>query len=149
MIELNHTIVPVSNRHRGAEFFTHLVGVESGKANGPFVGVRVNDHLTLAFDDRRGASPGHYAFLVDDEIFDHVLDSAAKLGVACGSGPAGGWDHDHFEVCNRTIAVGDTSWLTARGSPYHLCRYCYGRVVRLRRADNSRPLGERRPTRRV
>src|SRR5262245_5424651 len=51
---------------------------------------------------------------------------------------AGGWNHEHCDICNRTIDVGDTAWLTARGSLYHLCRYCYGRVVHLRRADGTK-----------
>ncbi len=91
-IELNHTIVPVSDRQRAARFFVDLVGVQPGKPNGPFVGVSVNDHLTLDFDDRRGAAPGHYAFLVDDATFDHVLGAAESLSVDYGSGPGAGWD---------------------------------------------------------
>lgn len=91
-IELNHMIVPVSDSQRAASFFADLVGVQASKPNGPFVGVSVNDHLTLDFDDRRGAAPGHYAFLVDDPTFDRVLGAAGRLGADYGSGPGAGWD---------------------------------------------------------
>ena len=91
-IELNHTIVPVTDRHRAAVFLAELAGLEPGAGNDPFVGVKVNDHLTLDFDDRRGAAPGHYAFLVDDTTFDHIVVAAGRLGAAYGSGPGAGWD---------------------------------------------------------
>jgi hypothetical protein len=42
---------------------------------------------------------------------------------------ADGWDHEHCDACNRTIAVGGTAWLTERGSFFQLCPYCYRRVV--------------------
>jgi len=91
-IELNHTIVPVSDRHRAATFLAELVGLQPGAPNGPFAGLSLNDHLTLDFDDRHGAAPGHYAFLVDDATFDHVLAAAGRLGADYGSGPGAGWD---------------------------------------------------------
>src|SRR5262245_56327651 len=28
----------------------------------------------------------------------------------------GGWDHEHCDACDRTIAVGGIVWLTVRGS---------------------------------
>jgi hypothetical protein len=42
-----------------------------------------------------------------------------------------GWDHEHCDACNRTIAVGGTAWLTERGSCFQLCPYCYRRVRQL------------------
>lgn len=94
-VVLNHTIVSVSDKEAGARFLAGLLGLEVLPAAGPFVPVRVNDELTLDFDDRRPAVPGHYAFLVDDDTFDAAL---ARLrddpGATFGSGPAGGWDRD-------------------------------------------------------
>lgn len=87
MIVLNHTIVPVGDRHRGARLLAGLLGVEAGDPAGPFAPVRVNDDLTLDFDDRSGARPGHYAFLVDDGVFDAALAYAQRAGLEWGSAP--------------------------------------------------------------
>ena len=86
-IVLNHTIVPVGEKHRGARFLADLLGVEAGPAVGPFAPVRINDDLTFDFDDRLGARPGHYAFLVDDSTFDHALTLAEESGLEYGSAP--------------------------------------------------------------
>jgi DNA-binding MarR family transcriptional regulator len=86
-IVLNHTIVPIGDKHRGARFLADLLGVALDAPTGPFVPVRVNDDLTLDFDDRFGARPGHYAFLVDDAIFDRALSFAQASDVEWGSAP--------------------------------------------------------------
>jgi catechol 2,3-dioxygenase-like lactoylglutathione lyase family enzyme len=86
-IVLNHTIVPVGDKHRGARFFADLLGVVVGRPTGPFVPVRVNHDLTFDFDDRLGARPGHYAFLVDDSTFDRALNLATESELEWGSAP--------------------------------------------------------------
>lgn len=86
-IVLNHTIVPVGDKDRGARFLADLLGVAVGPLTGPFVPVRVNADLTLDFDDRFGARAGHYAFLVDDAIFDRALSRARDSNVEWGSAP--------------------------------------------------------------
>ncbi len=86
-VVLNHTIVPVGDKQRGAELLASLLGVEVGAPAGPFVPVRVNEDLTFDFDDRTGGRPGHYAFLVDDATFDRALGAAVKLGLRWGSAP--------------------------------------------------------------
>ncbi|GAA5190060.1 VOC family protein [Rugosimonospora acidiphila] len=86
-VVLNHTIVPAADRHRSARLFAELIGVAPGAPAGPFVPVRVNDDLTLDFDDRLGGRPGHYAFLVDDAAFDAALDQAKRSGLEWGSAP--------------------------------------------------------------
>jgi hypothetical protein len=86
-IVLNHTIVPVGDKHRGARFLADLLGVAVDPPTGPFVPVRVNADLTLDFDDRFGARAGHYAFLVDDAIFDRALSLASDSNCEWGSAP--------------------------------------------------------------
>lgn len=86
-IVLNHTIVPVGDKHRGARFLADLLGLEVGPPAGPFVPVRVNADLTFDFDDRLGARPGHYAFLVDDTTFDRALDRTRESDLEWGSAP--------------------------------------------------------------
>ncbi|WP_280459690.1 VOC family protein [Nocardia carnea] len=92
-IVLNHTIVPATDKHGSATFFAELMGLSVSPPAGPFVPVRVNDDLTLDFDDRSRVEPGHYAFLVDDATFDAVLGRLAQWpAVDYGSGPENGWD---------------------------------------------------------
>jgi catechol 2,3-dioxygenase-like lactoylglutathione lyase family enzyme len=86
-IVLNHTIVPVADRQRGARLLADLLGLRVGAPAGPFVPVRINDDLTFDFDDRLGARPGHYAFLVDDDTFDRALDRAQRDDLEWGSAP--------------------------------------------------------------
>jgi catechol 2,3-dioxygenase-like lactoylglutathione lyase family enzyme len=92
-IVLNHTIVPVTDRRASARFFADLLGLEVAEPAGPFVPVPVNGDLTFDFDDRHGATPGHYGFLVDDATFDRVLAHlGATDGIPFGAGPAEGWN---------------------------------------------------------
>ena len=86
-IILNHTIVAVGDKFRGTRFLADLLGVEAGAQTGPFAPVRVNDDLTLDFDDRLGARPGHYAFLVDDATFDRSLNLARTADLEYGLRP--------------------------------------------------------------
>jgi catechol 2,3-dioxygenase-like lactoylglutathione lyase family enzyme len=86
-IVLNHTIVPVGDKQRSAQLLADLLGLQVSAPAGPFVPVRINDDLTFDFDDRLGARPGHYAFLVDDLVFDRALGLAQSSGLAWGSAP--------------------------------------------------------------
>lgn len=97
-IALDHTIVAVNDRQRSARFLTDLVGLDAATPTEPFIAVRINDQLTLDFDDRRGAQPSHYGFLVDDDTFDRVLGQADRLGAEFGSGPERGWDRSTYEI---------------------------------------------------
>ncbi|MFI6742026.1 VOC family protein [Nonomuraea sp. NPDC050451] len=94
-IVMNHLIVPAADREAAAAFFAGLLGLRVGPPAGPFAPVSVNDDLTLDFDDRRAPQPGHYAFLVDDDTFDAVME---RLGgdpaIDYGSGPMNGWDRE-------------------------------------------------------
>ncbi|GAB3491823.1 VOC family protein [Amycolatopsis cihanbeyliensis] len=90
---LNHTIVPATDRAAAARFLADLLGLRVGAPAGPFVPVQVNADLTLDFDDRHGVRPGHYAFLVDDETFDALLEHLeANPWIDYGSAPEHGWD---------------------------------------------------------
>jgi catechol 2,3-dioxygenase-like lactoylglutathione lyase family enzyme len=86
-VVLNHTIVPVGDKLRGAQVLADLLGLEVGAPMGPFVPVRINEDLTFDFDERAGGRPGHYAFLVDDATFDRALAVAKESGMPWGSGP--------------------------------------------------------------
>lgn len=108
-ITLNHTIVPARDRHRGAAFLAALLGVPAAREADPFVAVRINDDLTFDFDDDQEFHAGHYAFLVDDTVFDAVLDRLAHdPSIDFGSGPEHGWDRDVNQLAGgRGVYVRD------------------------------------------
>ncbi|WP_039794857.1 VOC family protein [Nocardia araoensis] len=94
-IVLNHTIVPAVDKEAAASFFADLLGLEVAAPAGPFAPVHVNEDLTFDFDERGRVEPGHYAFLVDDDTFDAVLQRLSKWAdVDYGSGPENGWDRE-------------------------------------------------------
>lgn len=96
---LDHTIVPAYDKVRSAEFIARIFGLQYEGAYGHFAPVKVNDGLTLDFDDAEHPQSNHYAFLASDEEFDQILQRVDEEGVAFGSGPRsradGAINHKH------------------------------------------------------
>ena len=87
-ITLNHTIVSARYKDAAARFFAKIFGLRFEGSGGHFALVRVNDTLTLDFDDAKGAiTSQHYAFHVSDAEFDAILQRVKDAGLAFGSGP--------------------------------------------------------------
>ena len=86
-IELNHTIVPSHNKEASASFFARIFGLRYDGLTGHFAPVRVNDSLTLDFDDDEGFRSHHLAFKVSDEEFDAIFARVQAEGIPYGSGP--------------------------------------------------------------
>ena len=91
-VHLDHLIVPSRNRVASARLVAEILGVpwseESGV--GSFSPVYVNDGLTLDFDETSEPFPvGHFAFRVDREEFDEVLDRIRAAGIRYRSTPHG------------------------------------------------------------
>lgn len=85
---LDHTIVPTKDKEASARFFARIFGLEYTGMWGPFAPVKVDDHLSMDFDDRRETFEHlHYAFITSDEEFDATLDRVKKEGIPYGSGP--------------------------------------------------------------
>jgi len=61
-ITLNHTIVPAHDKEASARFFADIFGLTYEGPMGHFAPVRVNDALTLDFDNRERFESHHYAF---------------------------------------------------------------------------------------
>ena len=74
-IDLDHLIVPATDRVASARLLASLLGVpwaESGV--GPFSPVYVNDGLTIDFDQAESTYPIlHYCFRVSDEEFVSLI----------------------------------------------------------------------------
>jgi catechol 2,3-dioxygenase-like lactoylglutathione lyase family enzyme len=86
-IELNHTIVPAHDKIKSAKFFARIFGLSYDGEIAHFAPVRVNDSLTLDFDNRSDFRSHHYAFKVGDEEFDQIFGRIRDEGIPYGSGP--------------------------------------------------------------
>ena len=86
-ITLNHTIVPAKDKNASADFFARMFGVPRLPALGHFAPVRVNDTLTLDFDERGNFEHHHYAFHVSDEEFDAIFKRVLDAGLTYWSEP--------------------------------------------------------------
>jgi catechol 2,3-dioxygenase-like lactoylglutathione lyase family enzyme len=86
-ITLNHTIVPARDKVAAARFFARLFGLEFKNENGHFAPVRINETLTLLFDDEDTFESHHYAFHVSDAEFDAIFGRIKKAGMTYGSAP--------------------------------------------------------------
>jgi catechol 2,3-dioxygenase-like lactoylglutathione lyase family enzyme len=87
-IVLDHTIVPARDKVASAKFFANLFGLSYDGPIGPFAPVRVNETLTMDFDDRwKGFEVHHYAFRVGDAEFDAIFGRVKEAGLVYGSQP--------------------------------------------------------------
>ena len=86
-IWLDHTIVPSRDKEKAAGFFARIMGLAYDGPKGHFAPVRVNDELTMDFDNAEEFVSNHYAFHIGDREFDAILERIKAEGVAYGSGP--------------------------------------------------------------
>ena len=85
-ITLNHTIVPAHDKEASARFFGDMFGLKVEMA-GHFAAVRVNDTLTLDFDNEKKFEPHHYAFHVSDDEFDAIFARIKEANLPYSSDP--------------------------------------------------------------
>ena len=86
-ITLNHTIVPARDKEESARFFARIFGLPYDGIRGHFAPVRVNDTLTLDFDNKDSFEHHHYAFQVNDVEFDTIFARVNEAGLSYGSEP--------------------------------------------------------------
>src|SRR5687767_10985074 len=87
-IILNHTIVPAHDKDASARFFAQIFGLKYERSGGYFAPVRVNETLTLDFDDDVDRfDTHHYAFHVSDPEFDAIFKRVQESGIPYGSEP--------------------------------------------------------------
>ena len=86
-ITLNHTIVPSHDNLASAKFYARVFGFEFVKEWGHFAVVQVNPTLSLDFQIKKSFSKSHYAFKVNDQQFDEILQRIRNESVSYGSGP--------------------------------------------------------------
>ena len=72
-IRLNHTIVAAHDKETSAIFLTEILDLPAPSLLGPFAAVRVGD-TSLDYRDTNGEIVSqHYAFLVEENEFDHIF----------------------------------------------------------------------------
>jgi catechol 2,3-dioxygenase-like lactoylglutathione lyase family enzyme len=86
-ITLNHTIVPSRDKVAAARFFARVFGLKFDGRSDHFAPVRVNDTLTLLFDDEDSFESHHYAFHVSQAEFDAIFKRVKDEGITYGSAP--------------------------------------------------------------
>jgi catechol 2,3-dioxygenase-like lactoylglutathione lyase family enzyme len=86
-IHLDHTIVPARDKVASATFFARIFGLDYNGPLSHFAPVRVNEQLTLDFDERCQLEPHHYAFKVADAEFAAIFARVKEAGISYGSGP--------------------------------------------------------------
>ena len=87
-IEINHVIVPASDKVASARFLADVLGVEVSPPMAHFQPVQVGT-ATLDFDDAPAGDirSMHIAFLVDEATFDHASALFAERGVSTYADP--------------------------------------------------------------
>ncbi|MCW0215623.1 MAG: VOC family protein [Pseudonocardia sp.] len=76
-VTFNHTIVAARDRAASALFFREIFEAAEAPSWGPFTNLRLDDGVLIQFADLPVAAfpeiqNQHYAFLVDDELFDRA-----------------------------------------------------------------------------
>ncbi len=97
-IELDHTIIPSRDKEAAARFFARIFGLSYDGPHSHFAPVRVNDRLTLDFDDEDEFDHHHYAFRVSEDEFDAMFGRIQADGITYGSGP---YACDDMQINNR------------------------------------------------
>ena len=68
-IEVNHLIVPATDKALSARFLADILGLDLGAPVSHFQPLQIG-HVTLDYGDATDIRPIHIAFLVDDATFD-------------------------------------------------------------------------------
>lgn len=86
-VELNHTIIWATDKRRSADFLSGILGLPVGEQNGPFLPIQLTNQVTLDFADGTDVGGQHYAFLVNDAVFDAALARVRSEGLPYWADP--------------------------------------------------------------
>lgn len=80
--KFNHTIIASKDRHESARFFRELFEFEEAPSWGVFTNLQLEDGVLLQFAEPPvEIQMQHYAFLVDDELFDRAYARIRAQGI--------------------------------------------------------------------
>ncbi|MFJ8347722.1 VOC family protein [Streptomyces sp. NPDC094153] len=96
----NHTIIASKDREESARFFRELLEAGAAPSWGPFTNVRLADGVLLQFAEPPvEIQMQHYAFLVDDDLFDRAYQRLRDGGIEHWADPhmrcPGEINHEH------------------------------------------------------
>jgi catechol 2,3-dioxygenase-like lactoylglutathione lyase family enzyme len=84
----NHTIIASTDRHKSARFYRELIEATEAASWGPFTNITLEDGVMLQFAEPPvEIQMQHYAFLVDDELFDRAYSRLVDWGVTHWADP--------------------------------------------------------------
>src|SRR5215475_12318117 len=87
-IQLNHTIVWCRDKRKSATFLAEVLGLPKPTRFGPFLMVDLSNGVSLDFHDTDGEiAAQHYAFLIAEADFDHILARLGKRGLEYWADP--------------------------------------------------------------
>jgi catechol 2,3-dioxygenase-like lactoylglutathione lyase family enzyme len=87
-VHLNHTIVAARDKQASATFLAEILGLPAPKPFGPFMGVQVDNDVTLDFIEADGdITPQHYAFLISEAEFDEIFGRIRERGLQYWADP--------------------------------------------------------------
>jgi catechol 2,3-dioxygenase-like lactoylglutathione lyase family enzyme len=96
----NHTIIASTDRGVSARFYRELLEAAEAPSWGPFTNIQLADGVLLQFAEPPvEIQMQHYAFLVDDELFDRALARLRDQQLTFWADPqrqrAGEINHEH------------------------------------------------------
>jgi catechol 2,3-dioxygenase-like lactoylglutathione lyase family enzyme len=72
-VSFNHTIIAAKDRHESARFYRELLEVPEAPSWGVFTNIQLSDGVLLQFAEPPvEIQMQHYAFLIDDDLFDRA-----------------------------------------------------------------------------
>lgn len=87
--QLNHMIVWCRDNRRSAQFLAEMLGRPAPRQFYHFLVVELDNGVSMDFMTKDGTvAKQHYAFLVDDQTFDHGFARVEALGLPYWADPA-------------------------------------------------------------
>ena len=78
----NHTIIAARDREESARFFRELLELREAPSWGVFTNIQLEDGVLLQFAEPSvEIQMNHYAFLVDDDLFDRAYQRLRDRGI--------------------------------------------------------------------
>ena len=114
---IDHTVVPVTDKKKTAEFLSLTLGLENVGAVGPYLVIRVNPYSVINLEESTPFQAVHYAIAMGPEEFDAAFSNLKDCGISYGDGPK---CSDNMQGPGRTLG--------ARGD---------GRAIYFRDPDNN------------
>lgn len=94
--ELNHTIVPVRDKHAAAAFLGGILGVQPSAPVARFAPLAMANSVSLDYMDLADSPMSHYAFLVDEGTFEAAFERVSSAGIHYFAEPRGGRPREQY-----------------------------------------------------